>query len=165
MWCSDRRRLIAALAVLPALAACGFTPLYGENGPASRMIGRVAVAPLEGRFGFIMRQRLETRLGPAQAPVAELAVRPVLSSEGRAIRSDNTITRVNVAGRAAFTLTRLDGSGVVLSDEVRSFTAYSTTASPFATEVAGEDAVRRLAIALSDKIVLRLAADAGAWLP
>ncbi|QHQ36611.1 LPS assembly lipoprotein LptE [Algicella marina] len=162
---SDRRTLLAGLAATLALPGCGFEPLYGKGSAAARLQNSIAVAPLEGRFGFEMRQRLETRLGRAETPRYFLRIEPEISSEGQAIRSDNTITRVSVTGRAAFTLFDYASEVPVFSDSVRNFTAYSTTASAFATDITSQDAERRLAVSLADQIVLRLAASAGEWMP
>ncbi|MEO0912182.1 MAG: LPS assembly lipoprotein LptE [Pseudomonadota bacterium] len=160
---SDRRTLLSGLAAALALQGCGFTPLYGPNSPATRLQNSIAIAPLEGRFGFEMRQQLEARLGPADAPRYLLDITPQLTSVGSAIRSDNTITRVNVTGRAAVVLTDFNGEAPLFTANLRNFTAYSTTASAFATDIARQDAERRLAIALADQIVLRLATTAGDW--
>lgn len=128
------------------------------------MSGKIAIAPLEGRVGFEIRQALINRLGSARSPEYLLTVVPRISRQGQAIRSDNTTTRVQVAGRARFTLVPFDSSDVVLTDEVRNFTAYSTTASPFATDIASQGADRRLAVALAEQIAQRLAASAEEWL-
>lgn len=166
MSCSDRRYILTALAALPVgLSACGFTPLYSENQPASRLRNHIAIAPLEGRFGFNMRDQLETRLGQATSAEYELRITTELHEEGRAIRSDNTISRINLRGDATFSVTPLNTTTPIFTDRVSSFTAYSTIASPFATQVAAEDASKRLATALADQIALRLAITASDWLP
>ena len=46
-----------------ALAACGFTPLYGPGAPASRMAGGSRSRCIEGAPGFALRERLTERLG------------------------------------------------------------------------------------------------------
>ncbi|MCA1749501.1 MAG: hypothetical protein LC634_08230, partial [Sphingomonadales bacterium] len=52
------------LLALPLLASCGLRPLYGNAGsPAVRTLGAVAVGPIEGRAGYLMRGALEQRLG------------------------------------------------------------------------------------------------------
>ncbi len=163
MWCSERRTFLAGLASVLALQGCGFTPLYGSGSAASQLQNQIAIGPLEGRFGFEMRQQLEARLGAAQNPRYTLMIVPEITSEGRAIRSDNTITRVNVTGRASFQVQDFSDEKPVFTGQVRNFTAYSTTASPFATDTARQDSERRLAIALADQIVLRLATTAGDW--
>ena len=65
MWWSRRAACLRGLA--PAVAACGFTPLYGPGAPAARMAGRVEVGIVEGAPGFALRERLTGRLGPRDA--------------------------------------------------------------------------------------------------
>lgn len=165
MSCCKRRQFLAGLFALPiAASGCGFTPLYSDNQPASRLFGRIEIDPPEGKFGFDLRDRLVTRLGNASAPQYVLKITTEVDSDGRAIRSDSSITRVNLQGEAKFSITPIGANRAVFVENVRTFTAYSTTASPFATQVAAEDAGRRLARALADQIVLRLSATAGEWL-
>ncbi|MHA3914919.1 LPS assembly lipoprotein LptE [Halovulum sp. GXIMD14793] len=127
-------------------------------------MGRIAIDNPDSRFDFDMRDRLVTRLGEAHSPEYRLSVNSAINEEGRAVRSDAAITRVNLDGETVFSLYRLNEDKPVFSGRVRAFTAYSTTASAFATQTAAEDAARRLARNLADQIVLRLAASADEWL-
>lgn len=172
MWCSERRRALRLLAALPAAglaAACGFAPLYGSGAPASRMAGRVDVAPMQGEAGFVLRQRLVDRLGSGGAPTHRLVVDLELDQAGVALTQDNVTTRYDVIGVAAYALTPLGGADVTLSGEVRAITGYSApdtkTALTFASRAAQRDAERRLALQLADRIVQRLALGAEEWTP
>ena len=51
------------------LAGCGLQPLYsgGGSGPVARSLRSVAVAPIEGRAGWLVRTALEDRLAAALA--------------------------------------------------------------------------------------------------
>lgn len=160
---SSCSRRTALLALASATAACGFTPLYAPGSPAASLRGRIALAPLEDRFGFLMREQLETRLGAAENAEFLLTIATRLSEDEAAIRAESGISRINLSGRSVFTLTPLNAADPVLADEVRAFTAYNTTASPFAADVAKQEAERRVAIALADQIVLRITATAGDW--
>src|SRR5687767_9823546 len=97
-WIKRSCACAASTAALLALAGCGFQPLYGEGSPAAEMVGRVAVAPLdgEGEAGFALRERLTERLGPATAPTHRLEVDLELESEGVALTQDDLTTRFNV---------------------------------------------------------------------
>ncbi|MEM9811604.1 MAG: hypothetical protein AAF913_02955 [Pseudomonadota bacterium] len=158
MWWS-RRALLAPL----ALAACGFEPLYAPGSAAASLEGRIVLGEPEGRFGFLLRDRLETRFGAPEAPLYRLIVVTRLSEEDSAILTETAISRINLSGRSSFSVTRLDGPEELIGGEVRAFTSYNTTASPFAADVAGQEAERRLAISLADQIVLRLTASAESW--
>ena len=158
---SDRRQFLATLGLIP-LAACGFTPLYSENSPASAMNGRIALDIERSRMGFAMRERLESRLGVAQIPEYRLTIVLSVKSEDTVIQRDNSITRYTLRSFADYTLTQ--GDKTVLRDQVQAVTAYNATASPFATDAAERDARQRLAFTLADQIVTRLASSAGDWL-
>lgn len=165
MWSSDRRSLLfraaAFAAVLPGLSGCGFAPLYGEGAPARALQGQVEVPILPGLFGFALRERLITRLGAAApTPLYLLDIEGEIEEDERAIRRDRSITRFNLTATARYSLSSLSTGAALASGTVRDTTAYSAVASPFATRAAEEDARRRLATALADEILLRLAASA-----
>ena len=155
----NRRETLRLLA-LPLLASCGFAPIYGNGTPARALLGDIALGDVIDRMGFELREELELRLGKAVAPKYLLDVRIEVESEGLAITQDASITRFNLTAIANFKLTPIAGSDAVLVDQVRSFTAYSATSSPYATRIAEIDARRRLAVTLADQIALRIAAKA-----
>ncbi len=164
MWCS-RRGWLLLMPALIALGACGFTPLYGEGTPAAAMNGQVSVAVIDGEAGFVLRERLTERLGPAEDPAYRLAVDLTLEQVGVALTQQNVTTRYNVIGTATFALTPVGGGAPVLVDEVRAITGYSapesSAVSAFAALAAERSAGRRLAAELADRILLRLALLAG----
>ncbi len=143
-----------------ALGACGFTPIFGRGTAAESLIGKIALGPVEDRMGFEFHEQLENRLGRASEPLFQLDVVISVGSEGLAITQDNSITRYNLTAEADFSLTRIADGKLVLTDIVRSFTAYSATATAFATHVSERDANRRLAVALADQIATRIASSA-----
>lgn len=143
-----------------ALAACGFRPIYGRGTAAEGLLGRIQLGPVDDRLSFEFHEHLENRLGRAQDPLYRLEVQIDIDSEGLAITQDNAITRYNLTAEAAFSLIRLSDGKVMLADILRSFTAYSATASAYATHIAERDANRRLAVSLADQIVIRIAGSA-----
>ncbi len=149
MWCSDRRKFIASLGLLP-LAACGFQPVYGPGGPGTALRGRVAFADPQNRFGFELVARLEERLGRTQNPTYALSYQIVTAREGIAISATNDTTRIRLDGRARYVLRETGSDVQVLAGEVTSFTAYSTTGSTLATDTAARDAETRLMVLLAD---------------
>ncbi len=167
MWWSDRRRLLAAGFGAVMLAGCGFTPLYDEGAPATKMAGRVEVSIIEGEPGFAMRERLTERLGPATAAGYRLDIKLRLTRTGVALTQKNVTTRFDVIGTAEYTLVPLAGGTPVASGSVRTITGYSApesaTASAFASRAAERDANRRLAVTLADQILQRLALGADTW--
>ncbi len=169
MWWS-RRRLVASLAALPLVAAgCGFTPLYDEGSPAAGMGGRVEVGVIDGVAGLAMRERLVSRLGPADQPTHRLSVSLAYDTTGVALTTESVTTRFDVIGRAEFALVPIGGGPAAASGRVRAVTGVSApdlpAATAFAVESAERDAQRRLAIMLADQILMRLALSAAEWAP
>ncbi len=156
------RRKFLILAPL-ALGACGFTPIFGRGTTAESLIGKIALGPVDDRMGFEFHERLENRLGRADAPIYQLDVIISINSRGLAITQDNSITRYNLTAEADFSLTRIADNKLILTDIVRSFTAYSATATAYATHVSERDANRRLAVALADQIATRIASNASSF--
>lgn len=168
MSCSEavtRRAALGLLALLPA--ACGFHPLYGEGTPASRMAGRVDVGLIDGQAGFALRERLTNRLGAATHPAYHLTVTLTLVSTGTALTQENVTTRFDVSGAAEYTLVPIAGGTAVASGVVRSVTGFnapdSIASTAYAALAAEIDAERRVAVALADQIVQRLALSADTW--
>jgi LPS-assembly lipoprotein len=79
-----------------------------------------------------------------------------LTEEGLAISGSNDITRYNVVGVAGYTLYSLSSGEFLLQGKVDSFTSYSASQQPVATQAAERDARARLMIALADKISAKL---------
>ena len=59
------RRILLALPL--ALAACGFTPVYGPDGAGSKLRGQVLVQEPSTQAGYLLTRHLETRLGRSGA--------------------------------------------------------------------------------------------------
>ncbi len=159
----NRRKFLILTATPLALSACGFTPIYSDGSAAEQMHGRIALGSFDGLEGFQMREQLESRLGTATAATHRLDVALTVDSVGVAITQDGSITRYNLSGIGEFTITQL-GGGIAFKDSVTAFTAYNATASAYATRIAEQDANRRMAVTIADKIVTRLATSAEEWL-
>jgi LPS-assembly lipoprotein len=65
----SRRRLLAAMVVLPLLSGCSFTPLYGTNSAVETGPG-FAYAEPTNRYEQIIYQELAFRLGTDNSPDA-----------------------------------------------------------------------------------------------
>ena len=158
---SSYSRRFVLLAPL-ALAACGFRPIYGRGSAAEALNGKIALGSVDDRLSFEFYEQLENRLGRAEVPIFQLDITLDLETKGLAITQDNAITRYNLTGVARFSLTRIETGEVVLQDNLRAFTAYSATASAYATFISERDAKRRIAVSLADQISIRIASSAEA---
>jgi len=149
----DRRTFLT----LPlALAACGFTPVYGPGGAGTALRGRVRVQEPDSPEGYLLTRTLEDRLGRAEAPAYALSYRLTTRSEGQAVTATNETTRYSLVGKVDFSLTALDGGAVLASGQVGNFTGYSATGSTIETLAGERDARERLMTILADQIVTRL---------
>ncbi|MGJ8597065.1 LPS assembly lipoprotein LptE [Sulfitobacter sp.] len=150
----NRRSLLA----LPlALAACGFTPVYGTGGTGTQLRGQVLVQEPSTQAGFLLTRQLETRLGRS-GPAARYALDLTIdtSEEGLAINAAGDTTRFNLTGRVDYSLRDANSGTVVTSGKVQNFTAYSAIGTTVATLAAERDAIERLMVILGDQITTRL---------
>ena len=159
MWSCSRRSVLAGL----ALAGCGFQPVHGPGGSAEELHGQVAVDPPRDAGGFAFVRHMEFRLGLTDAPVYRLSAQLDVNEEFLGLTSDQVISRYQLVGRARFTLTEIATGTVMTKGAVDTFTSYSATGTPVATQSAQRDARDRLMVALADQIVARLLVTSGDW--
>ncbi len=113
-------RNFLALAALASLAACGFTPLYGDNGSApsvAQQMDEVDVANIPDRTGQLLRQSLQDQLQAAGAPTQELYVLTVnysIGTQGIGIQQDTSATRNRFIATAAWALAPIGAPGAPL---------------------------------------------------
>jgi LPS-assembly lipoprotein len=155
MW-SPNRRMILALPV--ALAACGFSPAFGPSGPSTGLMGTVALQDTTTRNGFDFIKRIEERLGRANAARYDLVYVIKTEKISLGITPDGAITRYNLLGSIAWTLSARDGGAVLATGVEQNFTAWSATGVTIAAVNAETDAGARLMRMLADQIVARLIA-------
>lgn len=158
---SDRRTfLIATL----ALAGCGFRPAFAPGGPAERLRGSIRADDPTDKAGFDLVRRLEERLDRPSTPRFDLGYQISTDIAAVGITVDDSITRYNMSGKVAYTLTARAGGQVVTRGTVSSFTSWSATGSTVAA-LSAEDAARtRLMRILADEIVTQLIGSSGRWL-
>ena len=152
-------RILAALALVLAISACGFEPVYGPGGTGTQLQNRVLVDKPIDREGFLLVRQLEERLGRAGDPAYKLGIKLAVAEEARAIDPDGDIRRFHVIGTAEYTLADAVTGAVVRSDTVDNFVGYSATGTTVATLAAKRDATERLMTILADEIVLQLQAS------
>ncbi|MDD7972109.1 LPS assembly lipoprotein LptE [Roseinatronobacter alkalisoli] len=153
-----RRQVLGAGAMLPLLAACGFTPAYAPGGAGTALRGQVRAADPTDSLGFDFVAALEDRLGRPASPRFDLAYSVVTSERGSARVAGVGETRISVIGTVRYELTERATGDTVTSGSVRNFTNYSTTSTQLASLRAREDAERRLMRILADQVATRLIA-------
>lgn len=146
----------AALLGLVALGGCGFAPVYGPNGAAAALRGSVMIQTPETLDGFQLRNQIEDRLGVADVARYELRVTPQIRSEDFGITSGQETTRYTLHGTAAYVLLDVETNAEMTSGTVATFTGYSATGTPVATQAAERSARDRLIISMADLVISEL---------
>ena len=151
---SRRGLLLGAL----ALAACGFSPVYGPGGVGGKLFGQIRTADPSTPDEFIFAGRIAERLGPDQSARFALAYKLRIAVVSQAITAEEVTTRYSLNGTADFVLSDAASGAQITRGQVSSFTSYSTTGTTIATMAAEQDAHDRLARMLADQVVTRLLA-------
>jgi len=141
-----------------ALAGCGFRPMYGPS--LSPQLASIYVEPLAERDGYELRNTLIDLLGSDGRMTGKryrLTLTLTESNQGVALRNDAAITRYNDTLAASFVLTDMNGATITEGSQT-GLTAYNVTSSPYATLAAQQDADKRAAQDIAERIRLDLAA-------
>ena len=146
-----------ALASL-ALAACGFTPLYGRPGVGAALASVQVSAP-SGRAGQLIREHLDDALARDAGLKPQYRMDLQLSEQRypRGIRVDNVATRYEYVLTAAYTLVTVASGATAKSGRVRVEVTYDSADQPYASVAAQQDAQDRAAGEAARKIELELA--------
>ena len=152
---------LAALAFLAALSGCGLRPLYagGSAGPVARTLSTIEVGPIGGRAGWLVRTKLQDRLGakPGEAHPYRLEVKLDDDITGFGIRADDAVTRERRTLRARYQLVDASKGTVLLDATAGSDVGIDVVSSEYATVAAEQTALERLAETIADQIVTRVA--------
>lgn len=158
-------RLALLLASTLALAGCQLRPLYagGAAGPVAEMLRHVEVAPIPGRAGWLVFNRLRDKLGEpgaGGAPAYRLDVELDDEIVGLAIRGDRAATRERRILRARYQLVQITNGQVLLDATAGSDAGIDVVSSEYATVAAEQTAEERLAEIVASDIVERLGLNA-----
>lgn len=153
-----RKLLLPILLLLPALVSCAdFAPVYAENSAARIGFNQIQLNPIKGRQGFVFTQEILERGGiqSGESGKYQLQVTLTPARRGFSIRVDNVASRFQVQMMASWTL--LDEEGGVLTGKTStSTTSFDSGSSPYASQVAEEDAENRAIALLADTILDQL---------
>jgi LPS-assembly lipoprotein len=154
-------RAILLAAVMFVLPGCALHPMYagGTSGTVAATLRQVTVAPIPGRDGWLVYNKLKERLAEAGdgSPAAyRLEVELDDDIIGLGIRGDRAVTRERRTLRARFRLVRMSTGLVVLDATAGSDAGIDVVSSEYATVAAEQTAAERLADVVADQIVARL---------
>ncbi|MDP1736802.1 MAG: LPS assembly lipoprotein LptE [Caulobacter sp.] len=149
---------LALLLATPALAGCGFTPLYAVPGVSPGLSSIETVAP-EGRTGFLLRQSLDDAFArdAAKPPVWRLTIDLKETRTPRGRRVDAAASRYELELVANWKLTNVATGAVVRDGMTRTEVTFDRADQPYAAIVANQDGQARAAAELARKIQLQLA--------
>ena len=144
-----------------ALAACGLQPLYsgGRSGAVAQGLAGVAIAPIEGKAGWLVTNALRDRLGAMGegTPRYRLDVRLDDRIVGLGSRSDDSVARERRTVRARYQLVDAASGAVLVDDTAGSDAGIDVVGSEYAVIAAESTALERLSETIADQIVARLA--------
>jgi LPS-assembly lipoprotein len=149
-----------ALALILGCGGCTLQPLYsgGGRGQVAEALRSVAVAPIPGRAGWLVRGALVDRLGDGPAnPRYRLEVELDDRITGFGIRLDDSVTRERRMLRARYRLVDAQLGTVLLDATAGSDAGIDVVGSEYATVAAEQTALERLSEEVADQIVSRVA--------
>ena len=156
------RNVLAAMALLLAVSACGFRPLYAPSGSTNADLSEVFVDIIPNRDGQLLRQALQEHLDGSgltdKSYVLQVQYSLQYSAEG--IQQDTSISRNRYIGTAHWVLRKPGPLGEkVASGSARSLDGSNAINSQFFYgDLSGEAINRRMAEALAGEITEKVAA-------
>jgi LPS-assembly lipoprotein len=154
-------RRVALVLALVTLSGCGLRPLYsgGSGGAVAQTLGSVAVAPIGGQSGWLMRNKLVERLGEGGngAAVYRLDVTLDDNITSFGVRSGQAATQERRPLRARYQLVNLSNGLVVLDSTAGSDAGIDIVSSEYATVAAEQTALENLTDIVADQIAARVA--------
>jgi LPS-assembly lipoprotein len=153
-------RILAFLIAALALGGCGLRPLYGDGSSSSvaATMRSIAVAPIPGQSGWLVRNKLVDRLGDrgASTPAYRLDVALDDNITAFGLRSDRAATQERRTLRARYQLIDTRNGMVVLDATAGSDAGIDIVSSEYATVAAEQTALENLADIVADQIVARV---------
>ena len=165
-------RRLATIPVALLLAGCGFHPLYGvpdmPKGSMQETLRAIYVEPMPEQLGYQLRNQLIDLLdGKGDPAGASYRLRVALTEKTDAIGvqsqtapggvTQTAITRYNDRLIADYELVDLATNQVVAKGTETGLTSYNVLSSPYATLAGQQDADRRAAEDIADRIRVDIA--------
>ena len=162
-------RILAPILAALALCGCGLHPLYGGGSasPVAATMRTIAVGPIQGQSGWLVRNKLVDRLGQSDADTAAYRLDVTLDDNITAfgLRSDRAATQERRTLRARYQLVDTRNGMVVLDATVGSDAGIDIVSSEYATVAAEQTALENLADIVADQIIARVALYAARTAP
>ncbi|MGV8997636.1 MAG: LPS assembly lipoprotein LptE [Parvibaculaceae bacterium] len=164
---SKLKNIVMLALVMPVLfgplAACGFRPLYGDNGAATSSALSLSTITVEGPDSSVGRRLkfdvLDLFNNGGEQPVSaayRLSLLPTSYSQNVAVQQDASVTRANFVLVVPFVLISTKTGKVVFRSTSRARSSYNRADSEFANLSASNDAEKRTAESVADDIKTQL---------
>jgi LPS-assembly lipoprotein len=158
-----KARIASVVAAGLLAGACGFHPLYGDQAEGSRVAGdfsTVYVDPISdfgvANTGYELRNALIDQLDSNRGATYHLRVTFSETNQGIVLLQNASITRYNDKISVKYTLSDSTGK-VLIGGTETGLSDYNAVASPYATLVAQQDADKRSAQDIAERIRIKLA--------
>ena len=150
-----------AIALLLALDACGWTPLYAdiETGPADEELRAVRVSPITERIGQRLELELRNSLNPEGIPTPQ---KYTLATTLQTVRSDLGVQSTGIGTRgkldlnASYALIDTKSGARLFQNSAHVAESFDIVANEYASIVAEEDARNRAVEQLRRDMLTRL---------
>ena len=153
-------RVLALLLAAAALGGCGLHPLYGgsSGSTVAATMRSIAVGPIQGQSGWLVRNKLIDRLGQPESGAAAYRLDVTLDDNITAfgLRSDRAATQERRTLRARYQLVDTRNGMVVLDATAGSDAGIDIVSSEYATVAAEQTALENLSDIVADQIVARI---------
>ena len=147
----------ALLGLAPAIAGCGFTPLYATPAVTPALSSIEPVLPGTSRTGFLLKEQLGKELARDEDEPAHYRLALTLAEfrVPRGVRVNNVANRYEIDVTASYTLTDAATAKVLYTGSSSAEVSYDSADPPYAGVVANQDGEERAANQVA--ILIRLA--------
>jgi LPS-assembly lipoprotein len=163
-------RTLTLLGLAFLLAGCGFHPLYATPGAARgsmrQHLAAIYVDPVSERLGYELRNQMIDLIDGSATPnnaVYRLRMTLALKNDAIGVKSqsvgtvtETTITRYNDTLTVEYELSDAKTGAVLTKGTETGLSAYNVLSSPYATLVGQQDADKRAADDIADRIRIDL---------
>ena len=143
---------------LGGLSGCGFAPLYAQQG-LTLNLSQVAVEVPQTRTGYFLEQDLRNGLGndAGSDKIYNLKVDIKENHYAIGFKVDDTSTRSEITNSVNYTLTDISNGQILDQGQFTDTVTYDSSKSPFTGVISQQDAQKRAATSISQKIQTQLA--------
>jgi LPS-assembly lipoprotein len=150
-----------AVAALPLLAGCGFTPLYATTGVTPAM-AKIEVITPEGRTGHLLSEDLQDDLAIARGEGETAKYRLVMSLDerryARGLDYQQVASWYELSLRVSYSLIDIESGKTLTAGVMPVSVSYNDPNDPYAGIVAQQDGQTRVANEAAQRIRIAIAA-------